>query len=101
MFRTDNSKLLVISDKDSLIAKLKIQLQYDNLTQIKFFKIILDAYLNRDERLISLLEDNTKVNKIKRKIDKKELKQTVNDFALEENDIENIFDLIEKENSEL
>jgi hypothetical protein len=102
MFKAEKTKLL-ITDKDALIAKLKIQLGYDNLTQAKFFKLIIDSYLNRDERIISLLEEANpyRYNKSKRKKDRNETKKTITDFALEENDLEDIFDLIAKENPDL
>ena len=99
MFKAEKTKLL-ITDKDALIAKLKIQLGYDNLTQVKFFKLIIDSYLNRDERIISLLEETNpyRYNKAKRKKDRNETKKTITDFALEENELEDIFDVIAKEN---
>ena len=102
MFRTDNSRL-VVSDKDALIAKLKIQLAYDNLNQVNFFKIIIDYYLNRDERIINILEETNpnRYNKSKRKKDRKQTKTTIKDFALEENDVEDLFDIISKENPDL
>jgi hypothetical protein len=102
MFKAEKTKLLV-TDKDALIGKLKIQLAYDNLTQSAFFKLIIDSYLNRDERVISLLEEANpvKYNKAKRKKDRLETKKTITDFALEENDLEDIFDIIAKENPDL
>jgi len=100
MFKADKTKLS-ITDSDILVAKLKLQLNYDNLSKPKFFKLILDAYLNRDERIISIIEDNKVIKKNKRKKDRNETKRNIEEFGLDENEINNIFDIISKENSEL
>ena len=88
---------------DDVLAKLELQLKYDNLTKYKFFTIIFDAYLDRDQRLISLLEEKNKrkASKINRMEDIKRTKMTIYDFNLEENEINDIFDIIAKENPNL
>jgi hypothetical protein len=100
MFKIDNARL-VITDSDSLIAKLKLQLSYDNISQPQFFKLILEAYLKRDERIISIIEDFRNHKKTKRKKDRAETKKTISDFALDENEINDMFDIISKENPDL
>jgi len=100
MYKVDKVRL-AITDNDSLVAKLQLQLTYDNISKSQFFKLILDAYLKRDERIISIIEDFRNHKKTKRKKDRVETQKTINDFALDENEINNIFDIISKENSEL
>jgi len=92
-----------LDQREESLAKLKLLLEYDNLTQIKFFSIIFQSYLERDSRLISLLEEKNKKNskKEKRQKDLERTKSTIYDFNLEENEINDIFDMIAKENSEL
>lgn len=68
-------------------------------------KVIL-AYLNDDpimrEFVYSACKDRIKnTARKKMQIDKQEKINTINDFGLDENDIENIFDEIEKENPDL
>jgi len=100
MYKVDKVRL-AITDNDSLVAKLQLQLTYDNISKSQFFKLILDAYLKRDERIISIIEDFRNHKKTKRKKDRVETQKTINDFALDENEINNTFDIISKENSEL
>lgn len=92
-----------LEQREESLAKLKLQFEYDNLTQVKFFSIIFQSYLDRDPRLISLLEEKNslKMNKPKRKKDLDRTKSTIYDFNLEENEINDIFDIIARENSEL
>ena len=89
-------------------ADLKIRWQYDNIKQSEFFRLLASAYLDQDERILSLLEEykeeNKTQNKQKRsKADKlyKEAKKTQTKFSLKEEDVENIFDLLEQEHPDL
>jgi hypothetical protein len=102
MQRIANSKLF-IEQEDSVIANLKLQFDYDRISKPAFFNIIIKAYLERDPRILSLLDENNKKPRSKEKSDKdeKEFRETEKQFGLNENDIENIFDIISKENSEL
>jgi len=43
-------------------ADFKIRLQYDGLTQIKFFRAIMQGYLEKDENLITYLNGFKKSN---------------------------------------
>ncbi len=92
-----------IKDSEALVTKLKLQLSYDNLNMVKFFKILIDSYLNRDQRMLEILQEkNTRNTKRSKRLkDERETKKTINDFALDDNDVEDIFDLIAKENPEL
>jgi hypothetical protein len=94
---------LFIDQEDSTLAKLKIQLDYDKLSKSAFFDIIIKGYLERDPRIISLLQETNKRVSLQDKIkkDEKQFNEVKNDFALEESEIQDIFDIISKENSEL
>ena len=97
-------KRIVFYETDNHHAELKIKLHYDGFKQGEFFRGIIEAYLGDDENIAKFIEEykikNNKQSKRQRKIIKKErevAKETENKFALDENDIESIFDLLEEE----
>ena len=89
-------------DKDH--AELRIRIHYDGMTQGSFFRGLLVGYLNRDENIIAYinkykeefsLQNKNRRNKIK-KMDKARL-DTIEKFALNKEEIENIFDILESD----
>ena len=89
-------------------AKFKVQLQYDSLTQAKFLRGMIEGYINRDEnfmKFIAKMKGDTKVQSKAqlKKVEKNlvEMKQTKNTFALEDDEVENIFDMLEQEHPDL
>ena len=85
-------------------AKLILKLRHDGVTQSKFFRALISGYLDDDERIQSYIDDIKPQNK-KKKAKSKQLrdkgKQKMEDFGLNEGEIQNIFDLIEEEHPEL
>lgn len=102
----NNEKKLVFEIDQDLHARFRIALRYDNLSQSAFIKYIIAGYLTHDpliraymdKVLASRLSGHRKRN---RKKDLNEYKKVVEDFALNEEEIKNIFDLIESENPDL
>ena len=103
-----NEKRISFMDTDKRAAELIIRLKHDGLTKTKFFRAILSGYLERNENIISFLDsykENTgsqsknKIKKIKN-IEKNE-KHQKNKFGLNDGDIQDIFDLLEKEHPDL
>ena len=99
-------KKVVFYDSDKRYADLKIRLQHDGLSQAKFFRSILTGYLTQDPDLLNFIdkvkiEKGKKSNSKKRNKEIRELINTGNEKAekilLDENDIENIFDILEDE----
>jgi len=89
-------------------ADFKLQLQYDSLTQVKFFRSIMEGYINKDSDLMiyinrfkkqNSVQNNTQRNRIMSNI--KKAADTKNKFALGDDEIENIFDILEKEHPDL
>jgi hypothetical protein len=89
-------------------ADLRVRLQYDGFTQSHFFRAIITGYLEKDENLLKYLDGYkakhqsqgaTKRNHIKKNILMGE--ETENKFALNNNEIEDIFDIIAEEFPEL
>lgn len=93
-----------ISDEDH--AKLRIKLQYECMSQTMFFNAFLKGYLEEhplikkylDEYAVSNLDG--KANK-KRLKDNKETEKTVQEYGLDKEEIENIFDILESENGDI
>ncbi len=99
-------KKVVFYDSDKRYADLKIRLQHDNISQANFFRSILTGYLSQDPDILNF------VDKIKKRKDKKpaskkrnkEIKELIKvgsdraeKILLDENEIENIFDILENE----
>ena len=104
----DFKKIVQFTDDTKRYADLKIRLHYDGLRQGEFFRSLTMGYLERDEDLMKFLEkvkkkisrySKSKRNKIKKSDEKR--KETIRQFALDDNDIESIFDLLEEEHPEL
>ena len=103
-----DTKKVVFYENEKKHADFKIRLNYDNLSQSEFSRAIISGYINQDEDLLSYIaryqEDNGKHSKVKRAESKKLTdsgSSTSKKFGLEDEDIENIFDLLEKENPDL
>jgi hypothetical protein len=88
---------------------LKIRLYYDEIkTQTEFFKLCVEAYLSQDKLFMDFLDDykiNKKVQSKKRTMQSRKLrekgKNILKDVALTQEDIANIFDILEEELPEL
>ena len=89
-------------------ADFKLQLQYDSLTQVKFFRALMEGYINKDPELMVYINKFKKSNSIQNNPQRKktmtnikEAKITKTRFALGDEEVENIFDILEKEHPEL
>ena len=99
-------KKILFYDTDKRHAELKVKLQYDGLGQSEFFRAIVSGYLQGDENIIEYVagwkEEHGSQSKRQQKVVNKETgegRRMAKVFA--EDEIENIFDIIEKENPEL
>ncbi len=99
-------KKIVLHEDDAVHARLRIQLKYDEMSQSKFFKLLIDSYVEKDPTLMSFIYkkiEETKSKRKKNKINKdiKQAKRIAEDFALDENEIKNIFDIIAAEDPDI
>lgn len=100
-------KKICFESTDKLHADLKIRLHYDDLRIREFLNDVVFGYVERNEHILAFIEElkekkamsNPRRNKIKRARLKE--KETTKQFGLDKNEIENIFDIIEKENEDL
>lgn len=101
-------KRISFTDTDKRNADLLIRLKNDGLTKTKFFRAILSGYLERDQMIVSFIDElkesegyqsSSKASVIK-KLEEKGA-DNKGKFGLEEREIQNIFDILEKEHPEL
>jgi len=92
-----------------LHENLKIRLYYDQIkTQSEFFRYCVESYLEQDPLFMKFLNDY-KINKnvqSKRRVLKSQRlgargQKTLRDLALTEEEVENIFDILEEDLPEL
>ena len=101
--------VLSFSLSSKLHENLKIRLYYDEIkTQSEFFRYCVESYLGQDPLFMVFLDDykiNKKVQSKKRVTKSRKLRENgakmLHDLALTEDDIENIFDILEEELPEL
>ena len=109
MMSGETTKKVVFYDTDKRHANLKIRLHYDGLTQAGFFRAMVTGYLDKDPAIIDFiqrLKNDNGIQSIKKRKGSEELLQkgeeTERKFSLlEDDEVENIFDMIEKEFPEL
>jgi len=101
-------KKICFDSIDKFHADLRVRLHYDGLKQYEFFNLLVKSYLEKEENIMNLIldykEKKQKHSHKKRKRSKELIEQgreTENIFALDPNEVESIFDLIEKENSDI
>lgn len=101
-------KRISFMDTDKRNADLRIRLKNDGLTKTKFFRAILSGYLGRDHLITSFIDkvkdtqsiqSSSKASVVKGLEEKG--KENKRKFGLEDAEIENIFDILEKEHPEL
>jgi hypothetical protein len=105
---TSSNKKISFSVSEAEKIEFKIQLQYDNFTQIKFFKAIIKGYLEKDADLYTFINKFKKENRIQSKEQRKKIMKNIKEaneikskFALDDKEIESIFDILEQEHPEL
>ena len=105
---TEGKTKIMFTVAERTKADFKLQLQNDSLTQVKFFRAIMEGYINKDIDLITYInrfkkqngiQNNVQRNKIVRNIKKRD--EIKNKFALGDDEVENIFDILEKEHPDL
>ena len=100
-------KKICFESTDKLHADLKIRLHDDDLKIREFFIDVVSGYVDRNRHILAFIEElkekkamsNPRRNKVKRARLKEE--ETIKQFGLNKDEIENIFDIIEKEHGDL
>ena len=95
-----NTKRIVFTENDHRHAQLVVKLKMDGMTQSKFFRQLITGYLQDDERIRSYVLDHSDLSKLKIKKSKKlikEGKKIASDLGLDNEQVEDIFDMIAEE----
>lgn len=94
------NKRIVFTENDHRHVNFLMKLKSVGLTQSKFFRYIITGFINDDERLYDFIEEISEVSKKKkllsRRLKEKGAQQAV-EIGLNENEVDNIFDLIAEE----
>jgi len=101
-------KKISFLDKDKHHADLVVRLRHDGLTMSKFFRALIRGYIEQDYAIIDFIErfkissgsQSQKQAKIIKNLHEKG-QEVKNKFALNDEEVENIFDLLEKEHPDL
>jgi hypothetical protein len=94
------NKRIVFTENDHRHVNFLMKLKSTGLTQSKFFRYIITGLINDDPRLHSFIEEISDVSIKKKNISKKLRKaglEKVNDFALDNDEVDNLFDMIAEE----
>tara|TARA_R110000824_G_scaffold88189_8_gene216942 strand:+ start:8634 stop:8954 length:321 start_codon:yes stop_codon:yes gene_type:complete len=104
----EKTKKIIFKDTDIRHAQLKIRLQQDGLTQAEFFRSLISGYLNENKNILRYIKNYKEVNKTQSKRilgviekDKKASDDLMSKFGIEDDELENIFDLIAEEYPDL
>ena len=97
-------KRILFTDTDTRHADLKLRLHYDGLTQADFFRSLITGYLEKDENIMNFIIEvqeskniHSKQKRAKSKKLEEEGENLMKKLGLGEEEIENIFDLLEEE----
>ena len=103
-----DAKYIQVPTLESLDTNLRIRLKFDDVTKFWFFNEYIKAYLTDDPTLAPFINKIKESSMMARKFrlkKHKELKKKeqdiVNRFGLNQDEIEDIFDLIEREDENL
>ena len=103
-------KKVVFYDSDKRYAELKIRLKHDGISQAHFFRGLLTGYLSQDSDVLNFVDklkaskSHGNGSKTSIKNDRsliKDGKQSAEKLSLDNEEIEDIFDILERENPNL
>ena len=101
-------KKILFTDTDKRHANLKLRLHYDGLTQADFFRSLITGYLEKDENIMNFIagvQESKNIHSKQKRAKSKKLEEEgenlMKKLGLEEEEIENIFDLLEEEHPNL
>ena len=103
-----DAKYIQVPSLESLDANLRIKLRFDDITKFWFFNEYIKAYLIDDPDLapfIAKIKESSMLSRKFRLKKHKEIKKKeqdiINRFGLNQDEIEDIFDIIEREEGDI
>ncbi len=102
----DNKKDLKFTISEDDHARLRVKLQYECMSQTMFFNAFIKGYLEDNPIIRNYLDiysaqNIDKKTHKKRLKDTKEINNTIEQYGLDKEEINNIFDILEKENEDI
>ena len=101
-------KRVIIKIPGTNHAEFKIRLNYDSLTQTAFFRAVMDGYISQDNLIVEYIEKYKNQNGKHSQHKKKRIQKNIDDraatnksFALDKDELSDLYDLVEKEFPEL
>ena len=100
----ENRKKIMFYESPENQTKLKIRCDYDGITQSQFFRMMISGYIGNDENIYQFIKNFKQDNNLQgiakiKKIDsiRKNAEEVEAKFNLNNDELENIFDVIEME----
>ena len=97
----EGHKTLVFAIEEKKHVDLRIRLRHDDLSQVKFFKAMVDGYLENNILMLQYIKDYKEKNKIQGRIKREKSmkliekgKEEAHKFAFSDDELEDIFDII-------
>jgi len=94
-------KKICFEELDKVHADLKIRLHYDGIKQNEFFRMAIKKYLEKDDRMLEIINEYKELKRKQSKLKIKKSKKLILDgqeiekqFALDESEVDKIFDII-------
>ena len=104
----NNKKKIVFYDTDDRHASLKVKLEFHGFSQAEFFRAAVTGVLSEDEDFLRFLmeykqEKNIQSKRQRKVVEKenKKAKELKKSFSLDTEEIDDIFDLIQREHPDL
>lgn len=95
-----NLKRIVFTDTDHRHAQLVVKLRNDGITQAKFFRTLITGYLDEDQRLQDFIRENGDLSIQRRKKTRRlenKGKKIIHELGLDDEQVEDLFDIIAEE----
>ena len=104
----EERKKFMFYDTEKNQIDLRIRLQYDGMNQSNFFRAMIAGYLEKNEHFMAFLDQHMSDNELRSENKRKKIKrankkekEVKSKFALDEGEIDSIFDLLEEEHPDL
>jgi|TARA_R110000796_G_scaffold35135_1_gene90554 hypothetical protein len=104
----EDAKYIRVPSLGTLDANLRIKLKFDDITKFWFFNEYIKAYLLEDPTLMPFINKIKESSMLSRKFKlkkagelRKKEQDIINRFGLNQNEIEDIFDTIEREKGDI
>ena len=105
---SDKLKKVVFSVKENDKVQFKLQLHIDGLSQRQFFHNVIQSYIEKDEHLMKYIEhlklklkSQSKANIDKTRKNLADIRVIKDEFAMGDDEVESIFDILEQEHPDL